>query len=478
MAYREDSEARKLGTWDLVFQGLGQITPITILSGLIVSIVGLSGINAPLAMLISFVAVVLAANTIYQFSGIISHAGGYYAYVEHGLGRHVGKFTGLQYLLYQASNLALEYLIVIWGFSKSLNYAFGTSLPVWSGMVWMGSMMALSYVLMRRGAKPSLRLALILGSIQIAFVAILSMIIIPSADDNTVQAFIPSSGSGWTGVFLGFIVGGYLAFAGYGSVVPMGEEARSPRKTIKKAIIAIVVMAGAIFVLGSYAMVVGFGLSNLGNFSSSIIPGLIVARRFTGLAGAVIFIVVSTFLSTYGTVIGMGTPMTRVMYALGRDRVLPGWLGRIDGRGVPARSIDMTYAISAVSAAMLGTYFYLADGFYAGLFYAWAIFGTIATLSTLLIHILTNTSLSVSSVKRRSGNFIFWIALPSLTTILMITAYYYSLIGMTMPYLIAPIVFAAWIVISALILMARKDEYASIDFSPSMEHMGAGTGDE
>ncbi|KAA8921948.1 amino acid permease, partial [Thermoplasma sp.] len=297
------SDIRTLGTWDLVFQGLGQITPITILSGLIVSIVGLSGINAPLAMMISFIAVILAANTIYQFSGMISHTGGYYSYVEYGLGKHLGKFTGLQYLLYQTSNLALEYFIVIWGFSKSLDYAFGTSLPEWTGILWMGAMMALSYILMRRGAKPSLRLALILGSIQVAFVIALSIIVIPSAHDNSVQTFVPSAGSGWTGVFLGFIVGGYLAFAGYGSVVPMGEEARSPRKTIRNAIIAIVVIAGSVFILGSYAMVVGFGLNNIGSFSAAVIPGLIVARRFTGMAGAIFFIAVSTFLSTYGTVI-------------------------------------------------------------------------------------------------------------------------------------------------------------------------------
>ncbi|PYB68385.1 hypothetical protein DMB44_03315 [Thermoplasma sp. Kam2015] len=465
MANVVNPSAREIGTWDLVFQGLGQITPITILSGLIVSIVGLSGINAPLAMIISFLAVVMAANTIYQFSGIISHSGGYYSYVEYGLGKHIGKFTGLQYLLYQASNLALEYLIVVWGFSKSLNYAFGTAFPEWTGIVWIGSMMALSYILMRMGAKPSLKLALVLGSIQVSFVILLSFIIIPSAPDNTASAFIPSAGSGWTGVFLGFIVGGYLAFAGYGSVVPMGEEARSPRKTIKKAIIAIVVIAGIVFVMGSYAMIVGFGIGNLGNFSSAVIPGLIVARRLTGIGGSIIFILISTFLSTYGTVIGMGMPMTRVMYALGRDGVLPEKIGYRDGRAVPVKSVDLTYAITAVSAAALGLYFYLADGFYLGLYYAWVIFGTIATLSTLLIHMLVNTSLSVSHIRTRRGNIMLWVILPSATTVLMGIAYYYSLLGMSMPFLIAPLIFLGWIIVSIMILYFRRSRYSNIDFS-------------
>ena len=72
---------KTVGTWELVFQGMGQITPITILAGLIVSIVSFSLVAAPLAMIISFIAVLMAANTIYQFSGKVAHAGGYYAYV-------------------------------------------------------------------------------------------------------------------------------------------------------------------------------------------------------------------------------------------------------------------------------------------------------------------------------------------------------------------------------------------------------------
>ncbi len=446
---------------------MGQITPITILAGLIVSIVSFSLTAAPLAMLISFVAVLMAANTIYQFSGRIAHAGGYYAYVESGLGKSLGKFTGLQYLIYQVSNLGLEYLIVIWGFSKSLNYAFGTSLPVWTGVVWMGLMIALSFLLMRRGARPSLRLALALGTIQVFFVIILSLIIIPLAPDNTLQAFAPTAASnGWTGVFLGFIVGGYLAFAGYGSIVPMGEEAKSPRKTIRRALVIVILMAGVVFILGSYAMIVGFGITKLSTFSSVVIPGLVVTRRFVGVGGAVVFIAINVFLSTYGTVVGMGTPLTRVMYALGRDKVLSEKLSKVNDRGVPLNSIYTTYVITMLAAVITGGVFYIFYGFYNGLYYAWVIFGTIATLTTLFVHILSNSSLTVLSFRENAKRkLLTWVVLPIATTILMGVAYYYTLLGITMPYLIAPIIFLVWIAISAAITILYRHRTVPIDFS-------------
>ncbi|HLH85601.1 MAG TPA: amino acid permease, partial [Thermoplasmataceae archaeon] len=381
-----------VGIWELVFQSMGQITPITILAGLIVSIVGFALAASPLVMVISFIAVLLAGNTVFQFSKLVSHAGGYYAYTGRSLGPHAGIFTGLIYVLYQTANLCLEFLIVIWGFTKSLDYAFGLSLPPWVGIVWMGSMAVLSLVLMLMGVKLSLRVSLVLGALQIILIAVISLFVIGRASDNSFATFQPlSAPGGWNGVFLGFVVGGYLAFAGYGSVVPMGEEARLPLKNIGRAVLLVILIAGIVFILGSYAMVVGYGISNISTFSSQVIPGLIVTKRFLGIAGAAFFIIVNTFFSTYGTVVGMGTPLTRVVYALSRDGVLPRKLSGTDARGTPRNSIIFSYGISMLISTLTGIAFWVSYGFYTGLFYAWAIFATVATLATLLVHILSNT---------------------------------------------------------------------------------------
>lgn len=437
-----------VGLWELVFQSMGQITPITILSGLILSIVGFSGGSAPLVMFVSMLAVLLSANTIYQYSGRIAHAGGYYAYVWHDMGASFGLFTGFLYILYQVSNLGLEYLIVAWGFSKSLNYALGTSLPVWTGVIWAASMTALSYALMRKGVKPSLKLALALGLIQVLFIIGLSAVIITRATDNTLTVFTPSlSPGGWTGVFTGFIAGGYLAFAGYGSVVPMGEEAKAARETIRKAVLYAVILAGLAFVVGSYAMVVGYGISNIGSFTAQVIPGLIVARRFTGDIGAYLFILIGTFLSTYGTIVGMGTPLSRVIFSMARDGALPDFLARTSD-GTPKSAVNASYAISITVAVVTGLAFYVALGFYNGLYAAWAIFGIIATLANLLIHVMVNTSLSTGSL-RKGGSLIKELIFPTATTVIMIVAFYFSLMGLSWPFSIAPLVFVIWVLVSA-----------------------------
>ena len=177
------------------------------------------------------------------------------------------------------------------------------------------------------------------------------------------------------------------------------------------------------------------------------------------------FIVINTFLSTYGTVVGMGTPLTRVMFALGRDNVLDERLSKVNKHGVPINSIYATYGITILAALAMGGIFYVYYGFYNGLYYAWVIFGTIATLATLFIHILSNSSLTVLNFREKAkSKLLTWVVLPIATTALMIVAYYYSLLGITMPFLIAPIIFVAWIAISAVITYHYRFTTKAIDF--------------
>ncbi len=451
-------KAESIGTKELVFQAIGQITPITILGGLILGAAGFALGSTPLAFLIGMGAVLLAANTVYQFSRIVSHAGGYYAYVAHGMGNNAGVFTGFQYLIYQVANLGLEYLIVIWGFSKGINYALGTDLPVWSGIIYMGAMTVLSFVFMSRGIRPSLRLVMAIGLIQLGAILIISFAVIGQIHDNSLSVFTPQYAlNGWHGVFLGFIAGSYLSFAGYGSVVPMGEEARTPTRTIGRAVLYVILLAGGVFLLGSYALTTGFGISSMSNFTSTVIPGLQVTREYLGIGGVYLYLLAVTFISTYGTVVGMGTPLTRVTYALARDGALPRFLSRTDEAGTPYNAVRFTFLISVAFAVLSGGIFWYLYGFYAGLEDAWIIFATIATLATLLIHILSNTSLSIMSIKEKK--WVLWLLVPSATTLIMLVAVYYSVLGITMPYLIAPIVNVIWIGISLVYVYARRTSF-------------------
>ncbi|MEM4065891.1 MAG: hypothetical protein QXV17_03400 [Candidatus Micrarchaeaceae archaeon] len=160
------------------------------------------------------------------------------------------------------------------------------------------------------------------------------------------------------------------------------------------------------------------------------------------------------------------------MFALGRDDVLPSSLSKVDGKGVPVNSINVSYVITIVIAVLMGGIFYAFYGFYNGLYYAWVIFGTLATLETLFVHILSNTSLTSISIREKSKNIIEWVVLPIATTIIMIIAYYYTLLGIIMPFLIAPMIFVVWIIISAVITYIYRTRTKPIDFQSMLKQGG------
>ncbi|MEM3192492.1 MAG: hypothetical protein QW292_10495, partial [Candidatus Parvarchaeota archaeon] len=63
-----------------------------------------------------------------------------------------------------------------------------------------------------------------------------------------------------------------------------------------------------------------------------------------------------------------------------------------------------SYVITIVVAVLMGGIFYAFYSFYNDLYYAWVIFGTLATLATLFVHIMSNTSLTLISIREKSKN--------------------------------------------------------------------------
>jgi len=61
---------------------------------------------------------------------------------------------------------------------------------------------------------------------------------------NGIQYFnVSNSINGLYGSFIAIVVGAFLAYGGYGSIVSLGEEARLSKISIKKAmIVALVIM--------------------------------------------------------------------------------------------------------------------------------------------------------------------------------------------------------------------------------------------
>jgi APA family basic amino acid/polyamine antiporter len=144
------------------------------------------------------------------------------------------------------------------------------------------------------------------------------------------------------------------AFVGFeASVVPAGET-RDPRRTIPRALIATLVATAALYFLVqlSYVAVMEPG-------EGGATPLVAFGERLAGAVGGLLLTAAAIF-SLLGNISGGMTSASRATYALGRDRLLPAWFGRVsDGFATPANSI-LFMALLIAGLAISGSFVWLA----------------------------------------------------------------------------------------------------------------------
>lgn len=451
-----------VSVWQLVF--FGHPAPIGILGfGPLIAAVAFALGATPLSFVIGLVAALLAGNTIFQYSKSVVNAGGYYGYVRNGLGQHAGTFIAFLYALYEIANVSFFVVFRVWVFASTFRVMFGISLPIWSGIIYVLLSTAPAFWLAYRGVRPSVKVSLIQAFFQVILVVGISVAVILEAHDNSFAPFTPLAPAGWSGVFLGFIAGSYLLYAGYGQIITLGEEAKAPTKTVGLAVLIIILFAGFYYILGAYAMTVGWGTALMSSFVHAVTPGSTVIGKAVG-HGFVDIVDAIFFFTLFSLTLSYFTPITRVLFALSRDKLLPRKLSFIHPRYLtPSYAIFTAVLIITGVSVTVGLTFYLTKG-YSGLLDAWIGLSITATITTLIVHAITNTSLSISSWKgtiathrTKTVTILVHGIVPLASTILIILVLYFAIYKLPPVYIGAIIGIIAYSAIVAIYIFMKRD---------------------
>lgn len=131
---------------------------------------------------------------------------------------------------------------------------------------------------------------------------------------------------------------GITAFTGYETAAALGEEARNTRRSIPASTIGVVIVTGLFFLLVVVAETFGVGRHGIAGFTRQPSPlGYLTSRYWApSVLWAIDLVVVLTGL---GFVIAVFDAAIRVLFAMGRERALPGSLARLSGRRTPVVAI-------------------------------------------------------------------------------------------------------------------------------------------
>jgi amino acid transporter len=406
-----------------------------------------AGAAMPLSMFFSFAAVFLVALGFSELARRTASAGSVYAFVSNAINPRTG-FMGMWFFIIGYGIFeAATYSIFASFSSELLGRTFGVSVP-W--IIPFLIIAGLVYTLSVLGITQSVRGGLIFLAYEIAIVTIMLLVVIfqGGAEGNTLAVFNPATGNGVGGVFLGMIYG-IMSFVGWKAAASLGEETRDPHTSIPRALLGAVALIGTYYVFVTYAATIGFGINGMDEFAKDTAWFDTLTRRFLG-EGWAPFVGIAALTGAIASCIGIHNSTVRLLYALGRDGVLPRALAKVHPtRHSPWVAATFQAGFSVVLGLIFG-YFVFGDPATT-----YGYFGGLGTLAVLFVYIFINVSVFLYFLRKEREN--FSVVRHALIPLIATAAVCLPIRGLLYPvpdppYNLWPYLLAVWVVIGLVIL--------------------------
>jgi amino acid transporter len=403
-----------------------------------------AGAAIPLSFVLAFIAAALVGNTVVQFARQVPTAGSFYTFNSRGLGPTAGFFTGWLFWIGYAM-LAPGLFTAFGAFCHDYVVStFHTDVP-WS--VFSLGAMAIVFGLSLRSIRASANLGLSLLVIEVVIFLVLGALAIATAGDgNTTAVFlVASSPKGFSGVGLG-VVFGLLSFIGFDAAATLGEETRNPKRSIPLAVIGALGAVGVFYVLMMYALTAGYRLNDPSQMRAFLHDDNPIVTLCQRVAPWFLQLVeIAAICGIFTCLLAIHNTTVRVMFSMGRDRVLPESLGDVHARWFsPHRAIVAQTCFTVVVG--LGTAAWLGPGATG----AYGFTGAIGTVAIVIVYMVSNVAHIRYFWHMPERSVFIHVIVPALGIVsLAYPLYSVAAPGQLFPYNLVPIVVGVWLLVGA-----------------------------
>lgn len=332
--------------------GLGSIVG----TGVFVSIGIAAGIAGPAVVIaVAVGAMVATFNGLSSAQLAANHAvsGGTYEYGYEFLSPAFGFTAGWMYLIAKSASAATAAL----GFSGYFLGAIGVDMDVWLVPVALLAVVVLTAVVYS-GLRRSNITNIIVVSITLAALGLFVGAGSPTAFSDGLDGFAnffqaPETGGGWRAVLYASALM-FVAYTGYGRIATLGEEVRSPRTTIPRAIIVTLLVTMTLYIAVAVVGVGAIGADGLSKATAEQAAPLEVAARAFDIPGVSQAVAFGAITAMLGVLLNLILGLSRVLLAMGRRADMPRIFGRINEEGTtPGPAVLMMGAVIA-GLALIG----------------------------------------------------------------------------------------------------------------------------
>lgn len=455
-----------IGLPGVLFQSVTTMAPAGAVAFSLGAAIPFTGGALPLAVVFALIVCVLVALNIGSMAKYLPSAGGYFTYVNHGLGPQIGWLTGWLFTFTYVLFIPLTLLVLGSVTDSFLSSTFNLSLGSNGWIVYALIFAAIIFALTFFGIKISADVGVVLGVIEIGIFAALAVFLIVNAGTagNTTAVFNPASSlqsglGGWQGVLFGALFA-FLAFSGFESSATLGEESHNPRRIVPLAILLATLIIGVFYVFCSYAGVVGWGFHTITTFPSDPDPwGTMAARVWGPFAFFAILAILNSALGNGNAAVNAGA---RMLFSMGRIKAFPGALGQTNRFRVPGPAI--------ILALVLGIIIMLWTGLVYGPTLAFAFVGATLTVPIILVYMATCLAVPFFYWREHRDEFNVWrhVILPAIPLVLLGIVIYFQFVPLpAAPFNLVGPIDATWLMLGIIIVV-----FLSV-FAPQVLHEGS-----
>ncbi|WP_404311848.1 APC family permease [Agrococcus terreus] len=340
-----NSLSRRLGLVDAIAIGLGSMIGAGVFAAFAPAAAA-AGSGLLIGLAIAAIVAYMNATASAQLAAQYPTSGGTYIYGREQLGEWPGYFAGWSFVIGKTASCA----------AMGLTFAAYVAPPGWEKLVAIGAVLILAGV----NYFGVTRTAAAAKVIVVVVISVLGLVVVAAAasgEGDSANLLGGLGENGWYGVLqsAGLL---FFAFAGYARIATMGEEVRSPQRTIPRAIVISLGLTLVVYVAIAVAALATLGPERLAESSAPLAE----VARIGGWEWTGPIVRIGAAAAALGALLALIAGVGRTGLAMARNDDLPRWLAAVHPRYKVPHRAELTLAV-IVSVLILVTDLQGAIGF-------------------------------------------------------------------------------------------------------------------
>lgn len=317
------------------------------------------------AWIVMGILILMGALALAEVAVLLPRAGGNYVFLREAYGRWAGFLWGwVEFWIIRAASIGALAFIFVESLHDIVRETQGLTasqeaLTFWQRQYLILGVIAVLALINARGTVLGAGLQVVITTVKVASlvtIAVLPFIIIMLATPRSVtvgfENMAPVWPTDWRSVSLsnfgGALVAVFWAYHGWMNIAPVAEEVQNPRRNIPLALLVGTMTIMVVYVSANFA----YYLVMPGSVMTGLVDRPVAAEFGLRLLGPIGLMLVSAAIMTsvFGALNGNMLVGPRLLFAMGRDRLAPSFLGDLHARW---RTPTAAIAILAAWAMLL-----------------------------------------------------------------------------------------------------------------------------